>query len=381
MKGINLRYLFFLKVIFFGLFGIVYLPFSGCQTIETKLTLEEKAAQMVMIGFRGTSLQEQPQIIYDIQTIKIGGVVLFEYDLPSQSRPRNISSPQQLQQLCHDLQQLSPHPLLIAIDQEGGKVNRLKEQYGFPKTVSQGYLGMLNNNDSTKKYAAATARQLQQMGFNLNFAPCTDVNINPDCPVIGKIERSFSSDPAIVAQHAAIVVAEHHREGILTCFKHFPGHGSASTDSHLGFTDISKTWQPAELIPYQQMINNGLCDAIMTGHVFISDKDSLYPSTLSKNIIQKLLRDSLGWEGVVFSDDMMMEAISANFNFDESIVLAINAGVDILIFGNNSPKGYDANIAEKVVNSIVKSVKEQKISEQRIDEAYQRIQQLKLHCK
>lgn len=355
---------------------IISASFLGCQTLPMP-TLEEKAAQMLMIGFRGSHLKENPQIIHDIQQYKIGGVILFEYDIPSKSRPRNISSPAQLQQLCSDLQQLSKIPLLIAIDQEGGKVNRLKEHYGFINTVSQEYLGTLNDIDSTREIARQAAKQLKTMGINLNFSPCTDVNINPNCPIIGKIGRSFSSDPEIVSQQASIVIEEYRQQGVHTCIKHFPGHGSSTTDSHEGFTNISDTWQTAELIPYKELINNDICDAIMTGHLYIASKDSLYPATLSKNIVQNLLRDSLGWDGIVFSDDMTMEAITKNFGFEESIILAINAGVDILVYGNNSKSGYDAEIAQKVIQVIVQAVRDNKISEKRINESFQRIQTFK----
>lgn len=368
----------FSKIIITSLSLIFSYLFVGCQTLQQP-TLEEKAAQMVMIGFRGTKIEDNQHIINDIQQLKIGGVVLFEYDIPSGSRPRNITSPKQLHQLCSDLQQLSPIPLLIAIDQEGGKVDRLKERYGFSKTVTPYYLGTLNNSDSTKKAAEQIAMELKSAGINLNFAPCTDVNINPECPVIGKFERSFSANPEIVAQQAAIVIEEHHRQGISTCIKHFPGHGSATTDSHEEFTDISKTWQPQELIPYKKLIHDSLCDAIMTGHVFIGSKDSRYPATLSRNIVQGLLRDTLGWNGIVFSDDMTMEAITKNFGFDEAIILAINAGVDILVYGNNAKSGYDAEIAQKVIQVIVRAVHEHKISESRIDESFQRIQTFKHH--
>lgn len=364
------------KIITTFLISAIYIQFVGCQSVQEP-TLEEKVAQMVMVGFRGCELSENQQIKNDIQNLKIGGVVLFEYDVPSGSRPRNIASPQQLQQLCNDLQNLSKTPLLIAIDQEGGMVNRLKERYGFPKTVSQQYLGELNNGDSTKTYARQTALQLKQLGFNLNFAPCVDVNVNPDCPVIGKIGRSFSSDNEIVAKHAAMMVEEFRQEGVKTCIKHFPGHGSAKSDSHYGFTDISETWQTAELVPYKKLINSHFCDAIMTGHVFLAQKDSIYPATLSKNIVQHLLRDTLNWNGVVFSDDMNMEAITKNFGFEESIVLAINAGVDILVFSNNSKAGYDEHLAQKIIKAIVSAIKTGEIDEERIDESYQRIVRMK----
>jgi beta-N-acetylhexosaminidase len=307
----------------------------------------------------------------------IGGVILFEYDLPSKSRPRNITSPQQLQNLCSDLQQLSDHKLLIAIDQEGGKVNRLKTNYGFPATVSAQYLGKLDNSDSTRFYAESMAKTLSDCGVNLNFTPCIDLNINPNCPVIGKVERSFSDNPDKVVKHAAIFVERHRTYGVLTCLKHFPGHGSSKDDSHDGFTDITNTWKNVELQPYKTMISNGMCDAVMSSHVFNARLDADYPATLSQKIITGMLRDSLGWDGCIFSDDMNMGAITKNFGFKESIALAINAGIDVLVFSNNAPEGYDPHIAQKALNAILELVNEGVITEQRIEESYRRIMRIK----
>jgi beta-N-acetylhexosaminidase len=284
---------------------------------------------------------------------------------------------QQLQKLCSDLQQLSDNKLLIAIDQEGGKVNRLKTNYGFPATVSAQYLGKLDNSDSTHFYAESMAKTLSDCGVNLNFTPCIDLNINPNCPVIGKVERSFSNNPDKVVKHAAIFVETHRTHGVLTCLKHFPGHGSSKDDSHDGFTDITNTWENTELQPYKAMISNGMCDAVMSSHVFNAHLDADYPATLSHKTITGILRDTLGWDGCIFSDDMNMGAITKNFGFKESIALAINAGIDVLVFSNNSPEGYDPHLAQKVLNTILELVNEGVITEQRIEESYRRIMRLK----
>jgi len=210
-------------------------------------SLSYQAAQMLMMGFRGTDLSQNEQIVSDVKGLNIGGVILFEYDLPSKSRPRNISSSQQLQKLCADLQQLTDNKLFVAIDQEGGKVNRLKTNYGFPATASAHYLGQLDDADSTRFYADRMAKTLSDCGINLNFSPCIDLNINKNCPIIGKVERSFSDNPDRVVKHAEIFVEAHRTHGVLSCLKHFPGHGSSKEDSHDGFTDITETWQEIEL--------------------------------------------------------------------------------------------------------------------------------------
>jgi len=340
-------------------------------------SLSYQAAQMLMMGFRGTDLSQNEHIVSDVKELNIGGVILFEYDLPSKSRPRNISSSQQLQKLCADLQQLTDNKLFISIDQEGGKVNRLKTNYGFPATVSAHYLGQLDNADSTRFYAERMAKTLSDCGINLNFAPCIDLNINKNCPVIGKIERSFSDNPDRVVKHANIFVEAHRLHGVLSCLKHFPGHGSSEKDSHDGFTDITETWKKSELQPYSAMIASGMCDAVMSSHVFNANLDADYPGTLSQKIITAMLRDSLGWDGCIFSDDMNMGAIAKNFGLKESIALAINAGVDVLIFSNNASEGYDPLLAQKALNAILELVNEGVITEQRIEESYRRIMRVK----
>ncbi|MGD8781022.1 MAG: glycoside hydrolase family 3 N-terminal domain-containing protein [Ignavibacteria bacterium] len=221
-------------------------------------SLEERIGQMLVIGFRGLSVSEDEQIVTDIQSGRIGGVVLYAKDVSLGSDVRNIESYDQVKSLISSLQSYAEGiPLFVAVDQEGGNVCRLKEKFGFPSTVSQQYLGDLDNEDTTKFYADRTAGLLYSLGFNLNFAPVVDVNIDHESPAIGKIERSFSDDPEIVAKHSQVIVDVHQDYNVLTTLKHFPGHGSASSDSHLGFTDVTSTWQESELEPYRNLINNG----------------------------------------------------------------------------------------------------------------------------
>lgn len=332
---------------------------------------------MVMVGFRDTLLLAQSPIIEAIKKDQIGGVILYEYDLPSHSRPRNISSPGQVANLCGQLQAAAQTPLLIAIDEEGGKVSRLKTTYGFPPTVSAQYLGELNNVDSTSYYANRLANTLRECGINMNFAPVTDLNVYPECPIIGALGRSFSDRPEIIKQHAGRVIDAHHQQQILCAIKHFPGHGSAHNDSHMGFTDVSKTWTPAELQPFQDLIETGQADLVMTAHVFNQQLDPKTPATLSKPTIQGVLRDQLGWQGVVISDDLMMGAIADHFGLEQAIEKCILAGVDILLFSNNSPKSYQSDIAHQVCEIIYQLVEEEKIPRSRIAISYERILQLK----
>lgn len=345
------------------------------STEPVEVPIEEKIGQMLLIGFRGISISDSNQIAKDIKNGRVGGVVLFDVDVALGYTQRNIVSPSQVKELISSLQSFAKIPLFVGVDQEGGKVARLKEKYGFPHNVSQQYLGNLNNQDSTRYYAGVTAQTLNEVGFNLNFAPVVDLNVNPDNPVIGKIERSFSADASIVVNNSVWVIEEHHNRNIKCTMKHFPGHGSSTSDSHQGLTDVTKTWSEIELKPYQDIIEMGKADFIMTAHIFNSNLDADYPATLSKNIITGILRNQLKFDGVIVSDDMNMKAITDYYGLSNAIELSINAGVDILVFGNNLI--YDEMIATKAIDIIKKLIDDGKISKERIDESYQRIMKMK----
>ena len=281
-----------LAVVAWMLFFIFSLPaFAAVQPDSLAI----KTGQMLMIGFRGMSVESAPEIAADITRHRIGGVVLFDYDVPSRSSSRNISTPQQLSSLTTELQKLSKIPLFIAIDQEGGKVNRLKSARGFPPTVSADYLGRLNNPDTTSAAARQTARTLKAMHITMNLAPVADLNTNPDNPVIGKIGRSFSSDPATVISNITLIVGAYHNEGIIATLKHFPGHGSSTTDTHLDFTDITTSWSEQELEPYRILIASGYNDAVMTAHVFNAKLDPLYPATLPSSDSDPVVSLQYSW--------------------------------------------------------------------------------------
>ncbi len=344
---------------------------------KQEVNLDNKIGQMLMVGFRGTAVHDQgvQDIVRDIKQFHLGGVILYDYDVPSQSPIRNIQSPQQVKVLIEQLQTVSSLPLLIAIDQEGGKIQRLNEKFGFPPTVSAQYLGK-HHPDMTDKHASEIANTLAVLGINFNFAPVVDLNINPNNPIIGKPERSFSAAPEIVTEHARAFVEAHRQYGVLCALKHFPGHGSSADDSHLGLADVTDTWQAIELEPYRHLINAGVVDAIMTAHVFNKALDPEYPATLSKRIITGTLREKLGYHGVIVSDDMQMKAIAHHYDLKSAILTAINAGIDILVLGNNVGE-YEEDIAAHTFAVIRQLLDEGKLSQERIDESYHRIQALK----
>jgi beta-N-acetylhexosaminidase len=338
-------------------------------------TIDKKIGEMLLVGFRGLKLDDDHFIVRSIRDYSLGSTILFDYDVLSQTHLRNIKSPLQVKKLVESLQKLSQNPLIISIDHEGGKVIRLKEDYGFPATVSFQYLGTLDDLSLTNKYAAEVAQTLYNLGINLNLAPVVDLNVNPQNPVIGELERSFSFDPEIVTGHALEFIRAHHEQGVLCTLKHFPGHGSSAEDSHLGFVDITDSWKEQELQPYKNLIQEGEVDAIMTGHVFHLELDPQFPATLSKSIITGLLREKFDYDGVIISDDLQMGAITKNYGFDYAVEKAINAGIDILAMGNNLL--YDDSIVSHTVKLIFRLLNEGVISEERIDESYRRIQKLK----
>jgi len=366
------------KQLFLFLFLII--PIIACKpTIEKtpvkEPSLETMIGQMIMVGFRGmdtTTISDS--FLAQIRKGYIGGLVLFDYDIGSKAFKRNIQSPTQVKQLIEELQKQAPTSLFMAVDQEGGKVNRLKTKYGFPKSVTAKYLGTLNNLDTTAYYAIQNAQTLKELGFNVNFAPVVDMDLNPANPVIGKYERSYADSAAIVIKHATAWIKAQRAQGILSTLKHFPGHGSSDADSHEGVTDITNYWQALELSPFKALSKEPQV-AIMTAHVMNKQLDTLYPATLSKNVISGILRDKWKFEGLVFSDDLQMKAVNQLFDFETILQKSIEAGVDVLVFGNNLE--YDEQIPEKAVKAISKMVTEGVVSKERIQTSYKRIMTVK----
>ena len=314
---------------------------QNTQTSQKQYTLDEDIGMMLLIGFRGIAIDSTHHIWRDICDYHVGSVILFDYDAPTGTRGRNIKNPNQIEQLCQQLHGLSP-TLLIGIDQEGGYVSRLSTRYGFP--------------------------------YNLNFAPVADVNVNPQCPVIGGLERSFSADEKRVSQLCRIWIDEQQQQDIISCMKHFPGHGSARGDTHKGLVDVSDTWQKRELEPYRNLPTEGIM--VMTAHVVNRRLDpSGLPASLSPKITS-LLRDTLGFNGVIVTDDLAMGAIANHYTLEQTIRMAIEAGADMLCLSNNGAGGYNADIVPMAVKIIRKLVDEGTISPDRIHQSAMRIRHL-----
>ncbi len=341
----------------------------------TNITIEEKIGQLFIIGFEGSAISRNHPIAEDITKRNLGGVILFDKLIAKKLSINNIISSSQVKELTSDLQDLAGGNLLIAVDQEGGMVTRLKEQHGFPVTPSAELLGQRPDTGETADSSNLIAQKLNSLGINCNLAPVVDLNIYSQNPIIGAYGRSFSYQSDTVFKHAASWIKEHNNQNILTCLKHFPGHGSSRDDSHLGFVDISDTWRERELNPYRKFIETGYQEAIMVGHLFNSRLDANHPAPLSSSTVHTLLRGQLKHTGVIISDDMQMRAITDRYGLPEACCQALLAGVDMIIIGNNL--AHDPKILQKVQRKIVTSIKNGILTEDRINEAFEYVQHYK----
>ncbi|MCJ8324657.1 MAG: glycoside hydrolase family 3 [Rhizobiales bacterium] len=332
-------------------------------------SLDEMIGQMVLVGFDGKSADtlSAKALVKDIAAGKVGGVLFLGH---------NIGSQAQVIGLTNAFQAASASKTLLTIDQEGGRVTRLKPDIGAPYLASAKQMTKLSKEAAHDKYFE-TAQYLRKVGFNVNFGPVVDLEVNLNNPVIAKLERSYGAQPLQVSQYAFMFVDAHHRAGVLTALKHFPGHGSSAQDSHTGFVDISQSWRVQELDPFGYMIGWQAADMVMIAHVFLDSMsdDGKVPTSLSRKAITDVLRGQLGYEGVVVSDDMAMGAIAKNFTAQVAIVKAINAGTDLLMMSYN--KDAKGSLGAWVHGVIKQAVAAGQIEKQTIINAYNRIQSLK----
>lgn len=332
-------------------------------------SLDIKIGQMILIGVPGTGIDDA--VMAEVKQGKVGGILFFEKNIP----PTN--SFDAFSRVIWQYQRTAPIPLFMCIDQEGGKVNRLKTKYGFPRSVTAAEMGAASTPDTVRYYARTTAATLAGLGLNVNFAPCVDLASNPDNPVIARYGRAFSPDEERVAELAADFIREHRKMNVITVPKHFPGHGSSEADTHLGMADVTATWEERELLPYRHLIDGSLVDAVMSAHIVNRKLDPKgHPGTLSNPILDGILRKKLGFHGVVFSDDMQMHAITRHYGLEQAIALAINAGIDVMTFSNNIDQSEERTV-DKVHRVIKDLVRSGTIPKDRIDQSYRRIMALK----
>jgi beta-N-acetylhexosaminidase len=349
-------------------------PASALEIEAKDQLLDAMIGQMIMVGFPGSDERDSGVAAVRDQLAKgtIGGVVLY---------PENIGSPEKLRALTAFLRNAKTSPMpFIAVDQEGGLVQRLTRRNGhsyFPSALKVGRNPSFASPESAEKLYASMAAQLTQAGFNLNFGPVVDLNLNPGNPVIGQRERSFGADPNTVTMLARAFITAHRNANIVTVAKHFPGHGSSRVDSHKSLADVSETWQEIELEPYRTLAKEGMLDAVMLGHLYhprFSDGAKL-PASLSGRAVQALRDSDIGFNGVVVSDDMEMGGVADDHSFEERIVKAVNAGTDLIVFSNVAAS--DSELGPKIHAVISDAVGDGRISRQRIEQAYGKVRLLK----
>jgi beta-N-acetylhexosaminidase len=333
--------------------------------------LKQLLHKMLIIGFDGLDISKNDALTNQIRN-GLGGVILFDHFIENKTdktKAKNIQTPKQLKELTSSLQNISDDPLMICIDQEGGRVARLKEQKGFKETSSAKDIAKLSSNKAIEAYESL-AEQLKELGINCNFAPLVDLGINKDSKIIYGLDRTYGSDSDTVVKYSEIFMDALDKHKIISVLKHFPGHGSAKEDSHEGFVDITDSWDEVELLPYQRLLHK--TKMIMSAHVYHAALDEKHPATLSYAINTTLLRERLGYNGVLITDDLQMAAIKEHYSKEKAIELAINSGADMLMYCNQLG---DDDTGESV-DMMEYLVRRGKISEARIEEANMRINKL-----
>ncbi len=313
-----------------------------------------------MVGFDGQVASDHAKRM--IRDFRVQSLILFK---------RNIDTPAQVAELVRELQGLAleagyARPLLLAIDQEGGRVQRLREPWTVWPAIRR--LGELDSEDLVRRMAEAIASELSACGIALDFAPVVDVDTNPKNPIIG--DRSFGSDPEHVGRLGAVFVGALQAKGVAACAKHFPGHGDTDMDSHLDLPMVEHSrsrLDAVELVPFRKAIAAKVA-AIMTAHIVVRELDENVPATLSPHIVTTLLRGELGYQGVVVADDLEMKAVSANWPFSVSAVLAAQAGCDLLPVCQHE----DAQV--EAIEALVRAEESGELRKRDIDDSLLRIE-------
>jgi beta-N-acetylhexosaminidase len=335
--------------------------------------LDRMIGQMIMVGFPGAGERDKGVAAGrdELAAGTIGGVVLY---------PENIGRPRQLRNLTAFLANAKSELVpLIAVDQEGGQVQRLTRRNGniyFPSARDVAVRPWFKTHDGALHLYEAMGRELARAGINVNFGPVLDLNVNPRNPVIGKRKRSYGADPTTVTNLARAFIAGHREANVVTAAKHFPGHGSSLTDSHKVLADISRSWREKEIKPYQALAHDGMLDMVMVGHLYhptFSDGPGV-PASLSARAV-RALRNWIHFDGVVASDDLEMSAVARSFSLEERVIMAVNAGIDLLVYSNVNTR--DPEIGARIHGIIAQAVKDGRIKRARIEEAYGRILLLK----
>lgn len=323
------------------------------------MTLEQKIGQLFIVGFEGDIINDE--IIDLVKNQEVGGLIYFS---------RNVLDSNQIITLNNEIKAIKKDiPLFISVDEEGGVVSRVPDE--FLKLPSSGYIGKFDDENLSYNIGSIISKELKSLGFNMDFAPVLDIDSNPNNTVIG--ERAFGNNADIVSKLGIKTMEGLRDGGIIPVVKHFPGHGDTDIDSHYGLPIVTKTLEELnnlEFIPFKNAIENG-ADVVMVSSIILSSIDSEYPATMSKKVTTDILRNKLNFDGVIATDDMTMGAIMDNYNLTDAVIMAINAGNDLILVCH----GYDDII--KSISAVKDAVSSNIISEERIDESVYRILKLK----
>lgn len=327
-------------------------------------TIEQKVGQLLMVHFYGPEANEDARKL--IEEVFVGGFIYYNWS-------NELSNPEQIRALSESLQQLSPIPLFIAIDQEGGKVQRLKN--GFPIFPSNSEIVSTEMPFEAEECALAIGISLKNVGINMNLAPVVD--ICDEHTIIGK--RSFGNNPEVVVEFAQNAIEGYKKAGIIYVLKHFPGHGDAEVDSHYGLPIVYKTWEELEsreLVPYFKLAAQA--PLIMTAHILLPSIDASYCATLSSFILEDILRKKIQYEGIIISDSLVMKGVLENRNIADVALQAFLAGCDILLLGGRQldlEGDVELTIDDiiRVHHTLVEAVKSGLITMDRLDASIERI--------
>ncbi|SFZ82740.1 beta-N-acetylhexosaminidase [Devosia enhydra] len=331
-------------------------------------TLDEMAGQMILLGFSGDSAGDASvrAVTTQLAEGEIGGVMYLR---------TNVASRDAVTEMNRGFLAATPDlPPFISLDQEGGSVERLTRAVGFEEIPSAAAIASSRSVAEARVLFEHQADAVAAWGFNVNFTPVVDLATNPANPVIAKFGRSFSAGANIVTAYAEQAIAAHQAAGLVTSLKHFPGHGSSAGDTHEGYVDITESWDDTELAPYRALIAQGYSDFVMVGHLVKTDISPL-PASLSPEWITGVLRDDLGFKGVVISDDLEMGAIRQHYGLRETVRRAVLAGMDVLLFSNTSKPR--ASLGDEVRAILVEEAEADPAFRARIEESYGRIVALK----
>lgn len=343
------------------------------------MTLSQTIAACLSVGIRGYSMNEEAarEDVRTLRDIGCKGVILFDRDIPSAGH-RNILSPDQLTRFIADLRHELGDDLIVSIDQEGGGVSRLTKERGFLESVSARELGAWEPID-VEQYALRHARQLASLGIDLNLAPCVDLSIEPDSPIIAKKGRAYSREHDTAVRCATAFIEQHRRAGVACCIKHFPGHGSTLIDTHNGMCDITRTRSPEETRVFSTLIEHfGEGVGVMAGHLIDRSVDDALPASLSPAHLTGVLRGRMGFGGVIVSDSLDMRAIRDHYGEGDAALMALRAGCDLIIDGFNAPGLREPGGVGRIVDSVGHAIINGRWpgGERRLHESGARIQRL-----